>query len=110
MNNILKTVLQLSISGSIFFIIFYLISFITKRIFSAKWNFLILKLNMIFYILPIVLIYDYFSRDSRQIHSNYFNIAFNKIGNRNDSLEVFSYLSIIWIVGVIVFIVWHNYW
>ena len=58
MNDILKTVLQLSISGSIFFIIFYLISFITKRIFSAKWHFLILKLNMIFYILPIVLIYD----------------------------------------------------
>jgi bla regulator protein BlaR1 len=109
MNDILKTVLQLSISGSIFFIIFYLISFITKRIFSAKWHFLILKLNMIFYILPIVLIYDYFSRDSRQIHSNYFNIAFNKIGNRNDSLEVFNYLSIIWIVGVIVFIVWNIY-
>ena len=49
MNDILKTVLQLSISGSIFFIIFYLISFITKRIFSAKWNFLILKLNMILF-------------------------------------------------------------
>ena len=101
MNNILKTVLQLSISGSIFFIIFYLISFFTKRIFSAKWHFLILKLNMIFYIFPIVLIHDFFSRSSRKIYLNSFNIAFNEIANRNNSL--------IWILGVSVFIIWNIY-
>lgn len=109
MSDILKTVLQLSISGSIFFIIFYLISFLTKRIFSAKWHFLILKLNMIFYIFPIVLIYDFFSRGSRQSYSNSFNIAFNEIGNRNDSLRFFKCLFIIWILGVSVFIFWNIY-
>ena len=109
MNNILKTVLQLSISGSIFFIIFYLISFFTKRIFSAKWHFLILKLNMIFYIFPIVLIHDFFSRSSRKIYLNSFNIAFNEIANRNNSLKFFNCLFIIWILGVSVFIIWNIY-
>lgn len=109
MNDILKVVLQLSISGSIFFIIFYLISFFTKRIFSAKWHFLILKLNMIFYMFPIVLIYDFFSISSRKIYSNSFNIAFNEIANRNNSLKFFNCLFIIWILGVSVFIVWNIY-
>lgn len=109
MNNILKIVLQLSISGSIFFIIFSLISFFSKNIFLAKWNFLVLKLNMIFFIFPIVSIYDYFIKKSSKVYLNSFNVVFNKIGNINNSLGIFKVLFIIWIVGVVVFIVWNIY-
>ena len=109
MNNILKIVLQLNISGSIFFIIFSLISFFSKNIFSAKWNFLVLKLNMIFFIFPIVSIYDYFIKKSSKVYLNSFNIVFNKIGNINNSLWIFKVLFIVWIVGVVVFIVWNIY-
>ncbi|MEN8077311.1 M56 family metallopeptidase [Clostridioides difficile] len=109
MNDILKVILKLSISGSIFFMIFFLISFFTKRIFSAKWHLFILKLNMIFFIFPVVSICDYFSRNSRKVYSNSFNIVFNEIGNKNDYLVFFNCFFIIWILGVSLFIIWNIY-
>lgn len=107
MNGILKVILKLSVSGSVFFMIFSLISPFAKKIFSAKWHLFILKLNMIFFVFPVVSICDYFSRSSRKVYSNSFNIVFNEIGNKNDYLVFFNCFFIIWILGVSLFIIWN---
>ena len=67
MNELLKLVLKLSVSGSVFFLLFFILSYFTKKIFSAKWHLFMLKLNMIFYLIPITLIYNSIPKHSKGI-------------------------------------------
>ncbi|MEG0296404.1 MAG: M56 family metallopeptidase [Clostridium sp.] len=109
MNELFKLILKLSISGSIFFLVFQGLSFFTQKIFSAKWHLFILKLNMIVYFTPIVLIYDSFTKGSSSHNMNSINIAFNEIGKSNHSIKVIEYLVIIWILGVSIICCWNFY-
>lgn len=109
MNELFKLVLKLSISGSIFFILFFIVSFITKKVFSAKWHLLILKVNMIFYFIPMVLFYDLFIKGSKNVNTNTFNTVFNEIENYNYPIKVTEYLVTIWVVGIIVISFWNFY-
>lgn len=109
MNELFKPILKLSISGSIFFILFYILSFFTKKVFSAKWHLLILKINMIFYFIPIVLFYDYFNKGQKGINENSFNIVFNDIVRSNDSIKITEYLFTIWLLGIVIISFWNFY-
>lgn len=54
MEELFKLIIFMYLSSSLVTIIFYLIFLITKKMFSAKWNYLILKVNLIFFIIPLV--------------------------------------------------------
>lgn len=109
MNEILKIVLKITISGTIFFMLFFCMSFITRKIFSAKFHFFILKINMIFYGFPIVLLFRNFNNYSKGITINYFNVAFNKISVKSSILSIAERLFIVWILGTVIFILWNIY-
>lgn len=109
MNELFKLTLKLSISGSIFFILFYILSFFTKKVFSAKWHLIILKINMIFYFIPIVLFYDYFNKGQKGINENSFNIVFNDIVRSNYSIKITEYLFTIWLLGIVIISFWNFY-
>lgn len=109
MNELFKLMLKLSISGSVFFILFYILSFLTKKVFSAKWHLLILKINMIFYFIPVVLFYELFTKGPKQINENPFNIVFNEIGRSNYSIKITEYLFTIWILGILIISFWNFY-
>lgn len=109
MNELFKLILKLSISGSVFFILFYIVSFLTRKVFSAKWHLLILKINMIFYFIPVVLFYEFFTKGSKQINENQFNIVFNEIGRSSYSIKITEYLFIIWILGILIISFWNFY-
>lgn len=63
MNELFKLLLKMSISGSIFFTVFYILIFFTQKVFSGKWHLRLIKINMIFYVVPIVSFYDFFTKD-----------------------------------------------
>lgn len=110
MNELFKLLLKMSISGSIFFTVFYILSFFTQNIFSAKWHLCLIKINMIFYFVPIVSFYDFFTRNFKSsANLNSVNIVFNEIGKSNSSISISKYLFVIWILGVVVISFWNFY-
>lgn len=109
MDELLKLILKLSISGSVFFLIFCSLSYFTKKIFSAKWHLFILKINIIFYLIPIILIYDIIPKKSRDISVNSFNIVFRPIESSSYFIGSIRYLAIIWAIGVVSLTVWSLY-
>lgn len=110
MNELFKLLLKMSISGSIFFAVFYILNFFTQNIFSAKWHLWLIKINMIFYFVPIVSFYDFFTRNLKSsVNLNSVNIVFNEIGKSNSSIPITKYLFIIWILGVVIISFWHFY-
>ena len=110
MNELFKLLLKMSISGSIFFTVFYILNFFTQNMFSAKWHLWLIKINMIFYFVPIVSFYDFFTRNLKSsTNLNSVNIVFNEIGKSNSSISITKYLFIIWILGVVIISFWHFY-
>ena len=109
MNELLKLVLKLSVSGSVFFLLFFILSYFTKKIFSAKWNLFILKLNMIFYLIPITLIYNSIPKHSKGIGIGRFNIVFKPMESSNYFADIIGYLFYIWLIGVSILIIWNLY-
>lgn len=109
MNELLKLVLKLSVSGSVFFLLFFILSYFTKKIFSAKWHLFILKLNMIFYLIPITLIYNSIPKHSKGIGIGRFNIVFKPMESSNYFADIIGYLFYIWLIGVSILIIWNLY-
>lgn len=109
MDELFKLIIKLSISGTIFFLLFYILSFFTKKVFSAKWHLLILKINMIFYLIPLVVFYELFNKSTECINQSTFNIVFNNIGKSSYSIKIINYLLITWIFGVLINFFWNLY-
>ena len=109
MNELLKLVLKLSVSGSVFFLLFFILSYFTKKIFSAKWHLFMLKLNMIFYLIPITLIYNSIPKHSKGIGIGRFNIIFKPMESSNYFADIIGYLFYIWLIGVSILIIWNLY-
>ncbi|GEM_PF-3398347 len=109
MSELLRFIFKLSISGSIFFLLFYILSYFTQKVFSAKWHLFILKINMLFYLIPIALILGSIPNKSKNISINSFSIALNSIENSNGFVEISRYLFIIWGIGVVILTVWSLY-
>lgn len=110
MNELFKLLLKMSISGSIFFIVFYILTFFTQKVFSAKWHLWLIKINMLFYVVPIVSFCDFFTINLKSsTNLNSVNIVFNEIGKSNPSIQITKYLFIIWILGVAIISFWNFY-
>lgn len=106
MNELLKLILKLSISGSVFFLLFYILSCFTRKALSAKWHLFILKVNMVFFLIPIVLIYDILPKRPIDISINSFNIVVKHI---ESSSYFAATLFTIWAIGVVVLTIWNLY-
>lgn len=109
MNEVLKLILKLTVSGSIFFLIFNLLSYFTGKMFLAKWHLLTLKINMIFYLIPIVVMHDMLAKVSKDISIISFNSAVSFIENSNYFTVISPYLFVIWIIGVVILATWNLY-
>lgn len=108
MNELLELVFKLSISGSIFFILSYFLSYFTKKVFSAKWHLYILKINMIFYSIPFFFIYDIYLKN-KNFNVNSFNVVFKTIEKSNYVIDGMRYLAVIWLLGVVILTIWSLY-
>ncbi|MDY4078932.1 MAG: M56 family metallopeptidase [Clostridium sp.] len=98
-------ILNLTISGSIFFIIFLFISIFTKKIFSAKWHFYVCQIGILFFIFPISSILKLFRKNEYVImNENYYRIS-NEIYKVINVDKIKYLLSIIWFIGVITYII-----
>ncbi|MGM9978235.1 MAG: M56 family metallopeptidase [Clostridium sp.] len=98
-------ILNLTISGSIFFIIFFFISIFTKKMFSAKWHFYVCQIGILFFIFPIGSILKLFRKNEYVImNENYYRIS-NEIYKVVNVDKIKYLLSIIWFIGVITYII-----
>ena len=98
-------ILNLTISGSIFFILFLFISIFTKKMFSAKWHFYVCQIGILFFIFPIGSILKLFRKNEYIImNENYYRIS-NEIYKVVNVDKIKYLLSIIWFIGVITYII-----
>ncbi|MCI7444074.1 MAG: M56 family metallopeptidase [Clostridium sp.] len=98
-------ILNLTISGSIFFIIFLFISIFTKKMFSAKWHFYVCQIGILFFIFPIGSILKLFRKNEYVImNENYYRIS-NEIYKVVNVDKIKYLVSIIWFIGVITYII-----
>lgn len=96
--------LNITISGSIFFIIFLFISIFTKKIFSAKWHFYVCQIGILFFIFPIDPILKLFRKNEYVIsNENYYRIS-SEIYKTININEIKYLLLIIWFIGFITYI------
>ncbi len=108
---ILNYIFSMSIAGSLVFLLFLLIERITKQSFSALWHYRILKIILIFYIIPIGNIIDIlFGKPFKAligqesiIGSNYFKLTGNHV---NENTLLYRGILLIWIFGIAAFLIW----
>lgn len=109
MNELVKVILKLTISGSSFFLIFSLAAYFMRKVLSAKWSFLLLKINMIFFLIPIVLIYDKLPKATKGIDITSFNSVVSSLENSNHFEEITPYLFWVWVIGAMISAIWNLY-
>lgn len=109
-----ENLLTLSIAGSAVVICMLLLRLCFPHAFTAKWQYLLCKTALIFYLFPIVLIIQSFPLSSSEaITSTQSLITDHGIVSlpHNSYLpaEIGLSMFMIWIVGVIIFAGWHTY-
>lgn len=109
MNELVKGILKLTISGSSFFLIFSFLFYFMRKVLSAKWSFLLLKINMIFFLIPIVLIYEMVPKTTKVINITSFNSVVSSLETSSHFEGITPYLFWVWIIGVMISALWNLY-
>lgn len=101
---IFETIMKISITGSIFFLEAYFLSIFTQKKFSAKWHFVVSKICMILFLLPINLIVgDAVLSKSEFISTHSSDIV--KQAYNSFQLANLEYLFVaIWLIGAIIYL------
>ncbi|PGZ57852.1 peptidase M56 [Bacillus cereus] len=113
MNEWLELLIVLTVAGSTVVVCMLLIEPISRIFLPANWQYLIGKLGLLFYTLPVVYIIHMLSYFSPTIISNYNSTKpkyFEKIiSGQILSTETIMWILIIWAIGSFISITWYMY-
>ncbi|MEY9971399.1 bla regulator protein BlaR1 [Lysinibacillus sp. RC46] len=110
MNEWLRILVTLSVAGSIVLSLSFLITYVTKELLTAKWNYLSRKLSLFFFLVPIFVFPELliiFRKTNNDIALGNQTVALKN--TLTVSLTAVQVLFAIWIVGVIGKSVWSFY-
>lgn len=113
MNQWLEIMIVLSMAGSTVVACMLVLNLISQKVFTAKWQYLLRKMAIFFFLVPIWFIVErfvFFTKETDGIFSIMMSGYWGEIiPQQSLSIELAIFILSIWGMGVIVFAGWHVY-
>lgn len=113
MNEWLRIFVAVTFAGSVVLLLSILITIVIKGSFVAKYNYWNRKLSLFFFLVPVFMIFEFFSESEKVnhvIHDR--SMALVHLNSLSVSLSFVKVLFAVWMLGVIIRSVWilYSYW